>query len=380
MYAASQAFHNAVAANNPQMPLLIFKDAVFTERDVDVDTGIEFDDYFNLEEDIAIGQTPSNEIRFTLFNDDRLLNNYEFGEFVATIGVLTGTNVYQQTGSVMISSAYTGANYIGSNDYPFIRRNNAALNPQPSFAVKSILIYDGRVWCFGEDGRYAVYRDADGVNVTAQNPLNAFMQKKVTGWGGKGICYHGGNRALIIQENGVREQYEFVPLGVFVAERPKVPDQIRIEMTCNDRMLEFDKDMQDFGPYPCTIGDLFVRMCNHAGVPYRTSSFINSGAVISKRPEDFDSVTMRTVMGWIAESAGSNARFDRDGYLVMDWLKTTGQRYTEHDYVEFQPTWYETQKVSKIHNVDTQSGTENIYGSGDVGYLIQDNPFLRGVS
>ena len=142
MYNASDAFHQAVKDGNHQMPLLIFKDAVFTQGDLDVEEGIEFDDNFNLENNLSIGQATSNEIRFTLFNDDKLLNNYKFGEFTATIGVHVSTETYQQVSPVMINTSK--ARYYGYNSMPFIRRNDVILSAQPSFAVKSMLGYDGK--------------------------------------------------------------------------------------------------------------------------------------------------------------------------------------------------------------------------------------------
>ena len=79
MYACSEAFHEAVRNGNDQKALLIFSDCVFTDDDISVETGIEFHDYFNMEEDLSIGQTTSNEVSYSLFNDDRLLNDYLFG-------------------------------------------------------------------------------------------------------------------------------------------------------------------------------------------------------------------------------------------------------------------------------------------------------------
>lgn len=378
MYAASNDFRRAVANNNPQMALLIFKDAVLTHEDIDVEAGIEFDDNFNLERDLAIGQIASNELRFTAVNETRLLNNYEFGEFVATIGVLVGTNTYTQAGSVMVTTG--NATYIGADDRPYLRRNGGPVQTQPSFAVKSLLGYDGKLWAFSDDGRYAVYNDANGANITSENPLNAFMRNKSIGWNGKGIYYNPSSRILFIYEAGVRERYEFVPLGTFIADRPDVPDQIRVSMTCYDRMQKFEKDMPDAGTlgisYPTTLGTLFVKMCEYVGVPYRTASFLNSGATIDSEPEAFENATMRTVLGWIAEAAASNARFDRDGYLIMDWLRTTSQLYNENDYSEFEPFWYETQKIDKLYSRDTTAGEDTTVGSGNVGYLIQNNPFI----
>ena len=148
-------------------------------------------------------------------------------------------------------------------------------------------------------------------------------------------------------------------------------------------MMKFEKDMPDDETlgltYPLTIGTLFEKMCQHAGVPFRTSTFINSTATISKRPSEFDSATMRDVLKWIAEAAGGNAKFDRDGYLNIDWLHTTQQAYGPNMYKSFAPYWYETSKVTKLENRASDGSYDKISGDGDEIYLIQDNPLLRGV-
>ena len=69
MYSASNDFHTAVANGAHQIALLIFDDAVFTNDDINVSSGIEFHDYFNTETDLSIGQALSNEINFSIFND-----------------------------------------------------------------------------------------------------------------------------------------------------------------------------------------------------------------------------------------------------------------------------------------------------------------------
>ena len=382
MYQASQAFHDAIANGNEQKALLIFADCVFSNGDINVENGIEFRDYFNLEENLAIGQATSNEILFSLFNDERLLNDYAFGDFQATLGVLVGTDTYQQFGSVMMTTNFAG--WIGSDTYPFLKRNNAVVSSQPSFAVKSMIGYNGKVWAFSDDGRYAVYNDTNGENITSSNPVNAFMRKKSQSWVGKGMFYNPTSRILFIYHSGERERYEFVPFGLFTAERPKAPDVIQIDMTCNDFMMKFEEDMPSDATlglsWPSTIGNLFIKMCNYAGVMYRTSTFMNSSAIISQRPEEFDSATMRDVLKWIAEAAGSNARFDRDGYLIMDWLRNTTQSMDATAYNSFDPCWYKTKKITKLYNQASNGSYEQTKGSGKEGYVIQDNPLLKGVS
>lgn len=381
LYEASSAFHQAVANQQEQKALLIFSDCLFTNDDLDVDSGLEFQDHFNMEEDIFIGQALSNELHFSLFNDDRLLNNYKFGEFLATLGVLIGTDSVQKSGNVtMITNRAT---WTGWSVYPYVRRNGSGVGSQPSFAVRCLLGYDGKVWAFSGTGRYAVYDDQTGANITSSNPVCSFLARKCERWDGVGAFYNKSSRILAVYKLNQRKRYEFVPLGWFIAERPKAPDVIQIDMTCYDFMQKFDIDMptaQALGvTYPTTIKNLFEKMCAYVKVEYKTSTFINSGATIQKEPEDFKSVTMREVLQWIAEAAGGNAKFDRDGKLMIDWLHQTGQSLTATGYSTFDPYWYETKKITKLHNRASNGAFENIKGSGSEAYLIQDNPLLEGV-
>lgn len=382
MYACSNDFHTAVANGAPQKALLIFSDCVFTDSDISVENGIRFSDYFNRETDLAIGQTPSNEISFSLFNDDRLLNSYEFGEFLATLGVLIETATYTKSGNCKLVTP--NATYVGNSSTPYLTRDGSAVSSSPGFAVKSLLCYDGKLYAFSGTGNYAVYNDSTGAklnNVT----LNNFMKNKSKGWNGNGMYYNPSNRILKITNNGVRKRYEFCPLGKFIAERPKAPDVIQIDLNCYDFMQKFDVDMPADSAlgvtYPISIQNLFIKMCQYLNVSYTLPDpFINGSAMIQRRPDEFDTATMREVLHWIAEASCTNARFNRDGVLELVWLRTTGQTYAATGYGKFNPYWYETKTITKLHNRDTQGSAEKTYGNGDEGYLIQDNPLLKGVN
>jgi hypothetical protein len=382
MYPVSNEFHEAVKNGNEQKALLIFNDCVFTDDDIAVDRGIEFHDYFNTEEDLSIGQATSNEISFSLFNDERLLNDYEFGDFLATLGVFIRSSTYQQTSSVMLTT--NNARWLGAETPPFVRRNNNAVSSQPSFAVKSMLGYDNKVWVFSGTGLYAVYDDKTGANITPQNRLNNFMKAKSKQWNSKGIFYNKSTRMLHIFQGGVKREYEFCPLGWFTAERPKAPDVIQIDMTCYDWMQKFEKDMPDAKTlgisYPVTIWNLLNAICKYAGVQNgMTGSFINSGAKITKAPDEFNTATMRDVVKWIAEAAAGNAVIDRNGALKLKWLTDTSLLLEATNYSEFNPYWYETKKITKLYNRESSGASETTVGTGDEGYLIQDNPLLKGV-
>lgn len=377
MYNASPAFHSAVRDGAPQLAMLIFPDAVFTNNDIDVNVGIEFDDNFCTEQDIVIGQAPSNEIRFALFNDKRLLNSYAFGEFTALLGVKVSEDTQPMMGTVTVISGTR--RYTGYDTPPYLVRGGTPVEVQPSFPVRSILAYDGKVWVFSDSGQYAVYNDSNGANITAQNPVNSFMRDKSQSWVGKGMYYNKKERKLAIYESGKREWYEFVPLGVFDGERPNVPDRIRIEMDCLDRMQKFERDMPSASElgisFPVKLGTLVTRMCSFLNVGCKVGNFINYDATVDS-DEPFKNATMRNVLAWIAEAAGSIARFDRDGNLIMDWIRTTGQSYSETDYRDFSRYWYRTPTVNKLYNRKVSDEEDATYGTGNVGYLIQDNPLM----
>ena len=379
MYPVSNAFHQAVANRNPQKCLLIFNDAVFTDADINITQGIMFHDLFSTTQTLNIGQTPSNEISFTLFNDDKLLNDYTFGDFLATLGVYLDSDVYTASGNALLRTGY--ATYVGNATAPYLTRNGTEL--YTGFPASSLMGNSNRVWAFSQDGRYAVFNDATGEDVTISNPVNAFMRNKGSNWNRVGYFYNPSTRMLLIYDNaeGKRYRYEFCPLGWFHAERPNAPDKISIAMSCYDMMQRFEQDMPSSAAlgitYPTTIGTLFVQMCKYVALPYKTDRFINSETVIESEPEDFQNSTMRVVLGWIAEAAASNARIDRDGAVVLDWLKETGQSFDESGYANFEPYWYTTKKVTKLYNRNTDSSTDTIVGDGDEAYLIQDNPFLR---
>lgn len=385
---ATDAFHKAVAEGKPQRILLIFNDAVFTNDDVDVSRGVEFKDYFNLEEDIAIGQAPSNEISFTLFNDDRLLNSYKFGDFLATLGVLVATTNYTQTDGVMVVTDDDGVKntWTGFDKPPYVKRNGSAVSAQPSFAVRSLLGYDGKLYAFSEKGERVVYNSKTGANITGDEPkINSFMKNKAaTYWKDRSFVYNKKTRRLDVYDSGVKETYEFVPLGWFVAERPKAPDVIAIDMNCNDLMIKFDKDMPSKGSlglsYPTTFKNLLQKICSYEDVEYNAEDFINSSAKLTGEPEEFESATMREVIKWIAEAAGGIARINRDGQMIIDWIHKANQTLTMNDYETFDPYWYKTKQIRKLMNRGSDGSYDRYEGSSSgETYLIQDNPLLKGV-
>lgn len=179
-------------------------------------------------------------------------------------------------------------------------------------------------------------------------------------------------------EGGSNKAYAFAPIGTFYAHRPDVVSKKTIAITAYDQMTKFDIDMpSNIVQYPSTIGDIFSAMCTQVGVTPKSDTFLNSDLEVESEPEEFESVTMRTVLGWIAECACANARFDRDGTLEMSWFTSTGKSYSESNYKDFDYAWYETQAIDSVCFRNTDENNDTTSGSGSNSYLIQDNPFLN---
>ena len=190
-----------------------------------------------------------------------------------------------------------------------------------------------------------------------------------------------GAKTKTFTENGVSRLYEFSPLGTFIAQRPDVVMQKTISVDANDQMTLFDVDMPSNTDlnitFPITLYNLTSAMCSYVGVTLKPSSWLNSDISVAKRPDGFDSATMREVLKWVAEAACSIARFARDGELEFKWWGSSVKTYDENNYSEFSATWYETEAIDGLHIRNADSTTEFTVGTDDNPYLIQDNPFLK---
>ena len=182
---------------------------------------------------------------------------------------------------------------------------------------------------------------------------------------------------------GVKETYALLTLGIFIAPRPDVVHNSTISVTANDRMVLFDRDMPSAEDLNITYSSSFTMkqlleaMCSYVGVTLATSTFMNSGLIVEEEPAAFENATMREVLGWIAEAAGSNARFDNRGRLKLVWLNPVNKTLTESDYSEFSHSWYTAAGVDGLHIRNADSTEEQILGSDGNKYMIQNNPFLR---
>lgn len=136
------------------------------------------------------------------------------------------------------------------------------------------------------------------------------------------------NGAIIRPEVGLKvgEDYEWVPLGVFVIDTVEaaIKNPARpfssVNLMAGDYMLRFDRPFSKVSiPFPVTAKNLLTAVCQHCGVPLGTSSFLHDDYVIQTRPEG--DITCRDIVHYIAELACSWARCNRQGQLELGWFK-----------------------------------------------------------
>lgn len=106
MQTLSATLQAAIANGNPQRALFEFiKDpdgteysphVFFTNEDIMVNEGVRLTQEFNHETDIAIGLTPSAQIRFEMLNDASQLADFEFGTFKAYLGARIDSGTPEQ--------------------------------------------------------------------------------------------------------------------------------------------------------------------------------------------------------------------------------------------------------------------------------------------
>lgn len=272
----------------------------------------------------------------------------------------------------------------------FIKKpSGAAYNPVVTYSNEHILVNTGveldetfqSEEDFGVGGTPSAEIRFEMVNDEGQ--LRTFEFGTFRAWLGARIdsgTPASGTKTATFTEGGVNRTYQFTPLGTFIAHRPNIVSTKTIAVDANDQMTLFDVEMPKDSAsgfnvtWPTTLGNLLTKMCNYLGVTQVSTSFTNSTLTVSGRPKAFDNATMRDVLGWIAEAAGSVARFDRDGKLKMAWFNTVSKTYTESSYSDFTPYRYETKAVNRLSV--RKDGNESTTGSGKNAVMILNNPFI----
>lgn len=181
------------------------------------------------------------------------------------------------------------------------------------------------------------------------------------------------------------EEYEYVPLGVFISEKPDRLKPKKISITAHDRMIKFDVSADAFLnslSYPTTLKNIFTALCAHVGVPASTADFPNSGKTFDSPLFRTQDVLCREVLQWIAEAACSFARISRSGVCELAWFTDTNVTFNKTansaDYYNAVVSEYQVAKIDKLQVAASEKDIGVIVGTGTNAYQIIDCPMLYG--
>lgn len=194
----------------------------------------------------------------------------------------------------------------------------------------------------------------------------------------------------------IAEDWEQCAFGVYVWERPTKRKVQLISATAFDQMQLFEQiaddwfDSIDFGTNEPTLYNILESMATTLGVTIRSDSqtnMANASKQYSSAPFQAVEKTYREILEWIAEASACNARFDRDGYLVLEPFTpavidsddyeidgdTVGNQILAIDIAE-----YQCAEIDKLVLKSAENDFGVIVGDGTNAYYITDNPFLYG--
>ncbi len=413
-YQTSTQFHNAVLSGSPnEKALIVFGDDFFNDRDIDSQSGLTYIDYFNTDEEMMIGSTPSSTLNVTIINDLGLLDSLSWNtEFVAYLGVETVTEPFSNMyGGILYARVNSGAVVTVNATSPYVYCNGTALTDQPSDPVVGLWIYKNAMYAIAEDGTATKYNLSGSTWIKDTGYVqSAFMENKFLELIGVSRSFDGHYLRDFTFTSTTPETWgdvstdtwadvsvrtwgsfgnvqaqvtEYVPLGYFKTSRPKVLSSALVEIEAYDRMVNLEVIADSWFnnlAYPKSINDIITAFCKHYSVTLDNNlsadPLPNGTLMYSSLPTKIENVTAREVLSHLAEATGSVARFTRDGNLRFDWFKSNALNI---------PWWFEQTVYSYyvaaitgvlIRSTDDESGQS--YGTSDNPYVITDNIFLPG--
>lgn len=412
---ASSAFHASIRNGEKQRALIYFYDSsLWLTNDDIVSGGIDYQNYFCSEEDMTIGLAPCSTISFSIFNENRRLDNMKFGKFRASIGVVTSRDQFYVEGNVTV--IYDGDKITGHSDYPYVRVNGSGLSEQPDFSVKSIFAINDTIYCLGDNEKVAVYTRSYGPvgTYSANGGIRQYTWQQVAvmtwselqneDWGEpanyepnettsinaimlpvieryvqrrNGVSVESDNVITDYLPNGVSETYTYVDLGIFYANRPAKTKTNIISIEGYDSMSKFDVSTENMPiTFPTTLYGLLDTVCGYVGVEHKIESFINQNITLTAASDVFQSTTAREIIAYIAEAACANAKMDYDDKLTFAWWSDSSLIINESDYSQFVPYEYTVKPIDRLQVRQSDNDIGILTGDGTNGYVIQENPFL----
>lgn len=192
---------------------------------------------------------------------------------------------------------------------------------------------------------------------------------------------------LFEEENGIRRKK-----GVFNAEKPQKKNSNVTRIEAYDNISLLDKDVTEWfnslNAFPYTVYNMANLVCIQCGLSLLNENIPNGDFLIQET--EFNTVTARQIIRWIAEISGCFCVANCDGQVWYRWYQPNNTPITPNkseDTTMFlggglKYEDYQTQKIDAVRIIGDEH-TETVYppniNPSNV-YVIDGNPFLENKS
>ena len=194
----------------------------------------------------------------------------------------------------------------------------------------------------------------------------------------------------------VNGAYEYLDYGNYIVySSEKQEDTLSYKITCYDKMLYSMKDYEHIEiPYPCTIKQYLVALCNKIGLQFKDSDFANANRQITNElfmtiNEDgtYSSMgyTYRDVLDQIAEVTGGCICLTLDDEIEVRYVNKLMNKGTSEKskVIHFDSEIEESITFDKLYGSHTQKNTQgkNLYNKDtDTKGWVYSNTGILGAS
>ncbi|MEK5038970.1 hypothetical protein [Sporosarcina sp. FSL K6-3457] len=167
------------------------------------------------------------------------------------------------------------------------------------------------------------------------------------------------------------QPFEYVSMGYFLVDQAS-KEKSTIQLSGFDKMILFEQPYVTSLTYPTTLKQILQEICTLAGVPLKTTSFVNDDYMVSNAP-DLDGVTLRMALEYVSELACGFARVNRDNQLEIVTLSESGVTIDKSNYYAMNLSEYEYGPIDYV--VINNEGIIEDIGEGTSILEIKDNIF-----
>lgn len=182
-------------------------------------------------------------------------------------------------------------------------------------------------------------------------------------------------------------EYEYIPYGKYITTKYEDTKSNSIfKLIAYDYMNKLNKLFKDitFNPtFPITLKDFKEQLLNACSIEYEEQTLANDNFVVSVMP-NFDGMSVRSVIGKIAELQGTFAKINRNNKMEF-YLKTVTDE--QIDAMSMNSSLEINKKYGVVNSVSLALGgvegenvtlqdDESIAQNGETMITITDNPFV----